>query len=251
MHIFGCVCREHVDYTSLLFAFFYLFWRFRRLLSLLSLQQDMLESSTWKDCGAIAPAWGASGSTGQTSECAPGSQQAATIGANSSPKGLEDFGAEARELEVVRLADLHADVSHIQEVRALVADFVGKGRGKHETASSPLPRRPSQPTTKDPAFTSQHEPCVASCASTAVSQLRQKDCNQAAVAVESVAESGGNTIPPPLVPRGAHGSRTAGLGSKAAFVAQLLVQVSVYRGLDRFPKRHAGLYQYVRSTVQT
>lgn len=190
-------------------------------------KQDMLESSTWKDCcGVIAPAWSASSSTGRTSECALGSQQTATVGANSSPKGLEDFGAEARELEVIRLADLHAGVSHIQEVRALVAGFVEKGRGKHETASSPLPRRPSQPTSKDPAFTSQHEPCAASCASTAASQLRQKDCSQAAVVVvENVAASGGNTISPPLVPRGSDGSRTAGLGSKAAFVAQLLVQV--------------------------
>lgn len=188
----------------------------------------MLESFAWKGCGTMAPAWGDSGSTGQKSECALGDQQA-TVGASSSPKGVDDFGAEAQKLEAIRLADLRADVSHIQEVRALVAEFVGKGRGKRQTASSLLPRHPSQLTSKDPIL-SQHESCTVSCASTAATQSRQKDCFQAAI-IENAAASEGNTISSLLAPRTTDESRTAGLGSQAAVVAQLLVQVSTYCGL--------------------
>lgn len=192
----------------------------------------MLESSTWKDCADIAPAWGDFCSTGQKSECAHGNQQAATTKSSSPARGLGGLGAEARELEAIRLADFHADVSHIQGVKDLVAEFVGKGRGKHETAALPLPRRPSQLPSNDPTLASQHEPCAVSSASTIVSQLQQTDCSQAASVVENVAASGGSTIPSLLVPRATDGSRTAGLRSQAGLVAQLLVQVSTHRWLD-------------------
>lgn len=204
----------------------------------------MLESFTWKDCGdcggITAPAWGDSGSTGQKSgECALGNQQA-TMGASSSSKRLGDFGAEARELEEIRLADLHADVSHIQEVRGLVTEFVGKkGQGKRQTVFTPLPpRRPSQLTSRDTTSISQHELSAVRCASTAAAaatQSRQKDCSQAAIAVENVAASVGNTtmVSSPLVPRATDVSRAVGLGSRASLVAQVLVQVSLYtEGMD-------------------
>lgn len=229
------MCREHTlfifeDTFALILLYVYCFVSV--LFVVLLLQQDMLESSTWQDCADIAPAWGGSGSTGQKSECALVNQQAATTGSSTPARGLGGLGAEARELEVIRLTDFHADVSHIQGVKGLVAEFVGKGRGKRETTALPQPRRPSQLTSKDPTLTSQHESCTVSSASTMVSQLQQTDCSQAAAVVENVAANRGNTIPSLFVPRATDGSRMACLGSQAALVAQLLVQVSIRLWLD-------------------
>lgn len=66
------------------------------------------------------------------------------------PKELADLSASAQELERDRLSDLQADSSHIQELRAIVAEFVSKGNGGSQegfvadllvqvTASHPMP----------------------------------------------------------------------------------------------------------------
>lgn len=47
----------------------------------------------------------------------------------STPQELTDFLATAQELDSARLADLEADRSHVQELKALVAEFTLKGCG--------------------------------------------------------------------------------------------------------------------------
>ena len=222
----------------------------------------MLESFKWRDCcDGMAPAWGDSGSTGQNkSEFALGNRRTNMEAASSpSPRGLGDPGAEARELEALRLADLQSDISHIQEVRALVAEFVGKGGcGKSHTAASAVLQRPSQLAGKGTMLRQHDNSCAVGCASTEEARLgqtecvsteeaplrqteceesteaaqirQQTDCSQAAVVVENVsASSGDNTMTSSLLapPTADGSSRTTGLGSQAALVAQLLVQVSI------------------------
>lgn len=121
--------------------------------------QALLSVATCQDCSSdpIAPAWDGRMSAGGSSDVAfqavrdrssdermaPHTpKNTGTLGniectdeprrpqPNSpAPKELSDISADAQELERARRSDLQADQSHVRELRALVAEFVLKGRG--------------------------------------------------------------------------------------------------------------------------
>lgn len=122
--------------------------------------QALLSTAACQDCSSdpIAPAWDGHTSTGGSSDIAfqavhrrstdermaphtpkkNTDMQGNREGTNEphhhqpgspAPEKLSDISAGTQELEKARRSDLQADQSHVRELRALVAEFVHKGRG--------------------------------------------------------------------------------------------------------------------------
>lgn len=218
-----------------------------RVVGVCSFAQDILAAASTKKCGAIAPAWGGpsfpragDGDTDNFShhdqsgrhqekrdpqaDPAPGGNSAE--GKKSEPppqssKELADFELERQELERARSEDLQTDCSHVQQLRALVAEFV-HGTRKPRTrrllsgsAAHPDHRDPLPPQDRDDPVhfsnVAREDPMV------------PKTGNSVGEKVADKHEAGTSTdLTPPLTRR----PHSAELGSRAGFVAQLLVQVS-------------------------
>jgi len=120
----------------------------------------LLSAATFQDCSAdpIAPAWDGYVSTAGGSDDALKAERRTSTGKrmvpytprkntdsreekyctneprhpqpdSPAPKELSDISAGTQELERARRSDLQADQCHVRELRALVAEFVLRGRG--------------------------------------------------------------------------------------------------------------------------
>lgn len=207
----------------------------------------MLKASTSTNSGTIAPAWGGLTLSGhntqythrrRVSESAPCEQERAldgnrtkttppvvvtngvgthAAGSPCSPEALVDIEAVERELERHRCDDLQANASYVRELRALVTELVqSSGMPENET-SLQLSIAKSNDQDRD------LNDNVSGASGTAKTKTSLRESrNYEAFAQDRAATTNCTTTNRPVC---AKGLTAAGLGSRPASTAELLIKV--------------------------
>lgn len=170
----------------------------------------MLRAPTSKRGGTLAPAWGVGGNEELDNN---NTDNAATaLGHPSSQKALIDFEAEDRDLERARCADIQVDGSHIKQLRTLVAGFVRNSRTLGTVSPGLVPAAQGAKRTF-PEWK----------AAEAVPKALPTGTHKENTSVEKAEKSTNYHRPLRTINQG---SGMVAMGSRASFVAELLVQVS-------------------------